>query len=204
MKFIRDLFNRQGSTFVKLSDLAAIITPVQVNAWVDHSPKTVAHGFSELTEWTRIGFDAESNKGTHYNALNTALRSLTTQLESATAVNSKDGQPGVYLRTDDLRVLRATYWQIQEGAYGLRLIAEHMKPAPEFREVTDRHGNRKTVMDFTGVIPIYNRPNADHELAAAQIEDCLKRLDAHFGTTRVRPANDAMVHRYAEVQKLFR
>lgn len=203
MKFIRDLFNRQGSELVRLSDLANIIAPVQVNAYLDHSPKTIAHGFSELTEWTRIGFDAESNKGTHYNALNTALRSLTTQLESAATV-SKDGQPAVYVRRDDLRVLRATYWQIQEAAHNLRLISEHMKPAPEFREVTDRHGNRKTVMDFTNVIPIYNRPNADHAQAAAQIEDCLKRLDTHFGTSRVRPANDAMVHRYAEVQKLFR
>lgn len=204
MKFLRDLFNRQGSTFVRLSDLAAVVAPVHIQAMVDHSPKTVAHGLSELNEWTRIGFDLESDKGTSFLALNIALRSLSAALETATPISGKDGEPGVYLRTDDLRVLRSTSWQIHEAAIHLRWIAESMKPAPEIREVTDRNGQRKRVMDFTGVIPIYNRPNGDHGLAADQILECVERLDAYFGQTRIRPANSATVHRYADMQRFYR
>lgn len=204
MKFLKNLFNRQQSEFVKLSDLAALITPVHIEALIDNSPASVAKGFSELTEWSRIGFDAESKKGPLYEAMNIALRSLTTTLENATPINGKDGQPGVYLRRDDLRVLRASYDQMYESAHNLRLISQHMQPGPTVYDFTDRQGQRRRAMDFSRTIPIYNRPNANHALAAEQVEDCIRNLDAFFGKRSIRPANDATIHRYADMQKFFR
>ena len=204
MKFIRDLFNRQGAELVKLSDLADMVGPVHIPAMLNPSQQNIAKGFSELTDWTRIGFDFESSKSRTSEAMNTALRALTHQIESATPVKAKDGSPAIYLRRDDLRVLRATCWQIPEAATNLRFMGEHMKSAPEIRDTTDKHGNPRRVMDFTGVIPIYNRPNGDHTLAADQIEDCLKRMESYFGVKGPRPANDATVQRYADVQKLYR
>lgn len=204
MKFIRDLFNRQGAELVKLSDLAEMISPVHIPAMLNPSQQNIAKGFSELTDWTRIGFHFESSKSRTSEAMNSALRSLTHQIESATPIKAKDGSPAIYLRRDDLRVLRATCWQIPEAATNLRFMGENMKAAPEIRDTTDKHGNPRRVMDFTGVIPIYNRPNGDHSLAADQIEDCLGRMEAYFGAKGPRPANDATVRRYADIQKLYR
>lgn len=204
MKFLRDLFNRQGSELVTLSDLAQMAGPVYVPALLTPSQQNVAKAFSELTDWTRIGFDFPSSKSIPSEAMNSALRSLTHQIETATPVTAKDGSPAIYLRRDDLRVLRATCWQIPEAVNNLRYMGEHMKAAPEIRDTTDKHGNPRRVMDFTGVIPIYNRPNGDHALAADQIEDCLKNMETYFGLKGPRPANDATVQRYADIQKLYR
>lgn len=202
MKFLKNLFNRQTGIYVGLDSLAALVAPLHPSVATDSSPANIAKGWAELTDWARIGFDREQNKGTHYLALNVALRKITQTISSAERTGH-DGA-GLYLTRDDLEVLRATYWQMAESANGLRLMAKHMRKLPEMRIVTEDDGSTWATPDFTNVIQIYNRPQEDHVAAAAKLEECRNRMDTFFGGgNAVRPARDAKVLRYAEFSRLY-
>jgi hypothetical protein len=199
MKFLKDLFNRQVSVFVPLAALAEIAAPVHPAALDDHSPANVAAAWREMADWTRIGFELETHKGTAYDALSIVLRHIEAQIARA----APDAE-GVYIRKEDMRVLRATYWQMGQSADGLRQMARTQKKRPETRYQFDEHGRTWAVHDYSNVIQIYNRPDADHARAAQWVLECQRRLDTLFERKTVRPAPDATVSRYAAMTKYYR
>ena len=202
MKFLKDLFNRQTSLYVSMDALAAMAEPVLGPGHIKRDPASVAHAWNELTDWVRIGFDAESHKGTHYNALHMAMR----RIAGAIQESGRNGESpaGLYIRRDDLRVLRATYWQFEEAAQGLRMIAKYQKKKPATIITVDEDGRTWATPDFTNVIAIYNRPNENHVAAALRVAECQRRFDSFFVRQTLRPANDSRITSYADMTRHLR
>ncbi|MBU0858461.1 MAG: hypothetical protein KJ667_00855 [Alphaproteobacteria bacterium] len=202
MKFLKNLFNRQTSFYVSLDTLANLVNPVHTFTTLDKSPANVAKGWDELTDWTRIGFDLEREKGTHATALYITMRHIAASI--ALAGKGADKNPaGVYISKDDLAVLRATYWQIAGAADGLRTMAATQKKRPDMRISTDEDGREWATPDYSNVIAIYNRPGANHRAAADNLEEIQRRLDSFFVHQSLRPAPDAKVTSYAASLRLY-
>lgn len=199
MKFLKDLFNRQTSVFVPLDTLAQIAAPLHVEAELLHNRATVGKAWDELTDWTRIGFELEKEKGLAFNALYITLRHISSAVNGA-APDAK----GVYIRKDDLRVLATTCWQMAQSAEGLRTIAKTQDKGPKVRYETDELGRRWETRDFSNMIQIYNRPDADHMAAADQLMECLSRLNTYFAQQPVKKAPDHLLEQYKAELKLYR
>lgn len=203
MRFLRDIFARYSKRHemdVPLADLAHLVAPLHGLAKFDPSPKTVGVGLGILHDWVRIGFHGETNKGTHATALLVTLRQAGDTLgRTPQTPHSKS----VSLSREDMAILRGTYWQITAAATGLRAAAKILSKTPEMRLFLDRDGKRKAMLDFSNVIPIYNRPQESYEDAADKLDEIRQRFDSFFVNRNLRPAHDGQISHKARHAPLY-
>ncbi len=110
MKFLSPLssiFNLSSSKTVTLSrrQLADIVAPLMPQkAAITNA--SVAKGWQETAEWLRIGFDAESHKGSLYHALHTSMRQIAQAIKDTPEENIT-----VEIDKSWLRAIKPSYCQ---------------------------------------------------------------------------------------------
>jgi len=164
---------------ISRKQLASLVAPLMIKP-SDMSNEAIALGWSEAAEWLRIGFDGESNKGTLYHALH---RSLTQVAEAIR--NTPENSLTVRIQEQYLRAIKSSYLQFEEAAMELNNNSNRRANTPP-QVVQDRHGNSLIVP----VIPIWNRPNAPHDLFAMKLQDIRNNMDDYFETSKIKPASD--------------
>jgi hypothetical protein len=201
LKFIKDLFNRRQETQVSVTALATLVAPVYPLAHLDNRAASIGKGFEELSDWVRIGFHHETEKGRDATALIITLRQIGEDISRLAKTNGEERT--IAISNENLAILRTTYWQMAGAAEGLRMIAKTQSDTPDLRVTIGKDGVKRAFADYSNVIPIYNRPNESHEAAAGKLEEVKRRLDSFFVNSNIRPAAAYNVQRKADFARHY-
>lgn len=187
MKFLSSIFNFNSPKTMPVSrrQLAELVAPLMPKGG-GLGNEALAKGWEETAEWLRIGFDSETDKGSLYHALHTALRRIADSIRS-TPENSLT----VEVEKRYLEAIRASFHQFGEASHNLDLNSRIAANTPP-QIVEDRHGNRLEVP----VIQIYNRPYEPHDLAGMKLEDIQENFEKFFAGADIKPASNRQIDSY--------
>lgn len=185
MKQLLSIFNFSSAKTVPVSrrQLADIVAPLMEKR-MGMGNAAIAHGWDEAAEWLRIGFDAETDKGSLYHALHTSLRRVADAIR-----NTPESSITVEIEKIHLQALKAACPQLTEASHSLEIMTRlKTNTAPSI--VEDRHGNRLEVP----VVQIYNRPYAAHDVAGMKLDEIQDNLERFFEGHPVKPASERQLN----------
>jgi hypothetical protein len=196
MKFIpsslSERFNRPATVSLTRQQLAEVVAPfIDKN---DVTNASLAHGFDEAAEWLRIGFDAETEKGSLYHALHFSLRMIEAQIRNADPL-----APAIAVKREYLEAIKASAMQFNEASASLHAMSRQ-KAEYKPQTVQTRSGHSIEV-PFT---QIYNRPHAAHNMMGMKLEEVQANFKKLFETVQVKPAADKKLAGYIPKPNDFR